>query len=347
MFMLSNSILTFAGPKGDPLDEHEGYIGMLRDHFERREKDRQTSDSDVPPCCWEKYPSYIMFCDDYRTVRVYNIPLLLRNDRSDSFLKAFAQLLIEARKEAVKSEKIAKSTGQIAAKLFLKNLNENLKGNENIKTISEFLGTDEKIAIESFICSLGMAAVSHALGVGIAVSCAFDILSKLFNFVSITPGVGMAICVVHNLVNVARIWSTRSQFYYEKVANYATVLNDVYRIIITRPEDVLKSNVLVTAVDERNFWSVFLWNSAIGRRNDGAWCDFEYIGGLKCAPRAKDCKDRDLIMVYSKAYGDIMTKSDLDLKKLQDFLDGKLAYVEFPITQKEERKKTSVKIEEV
>lgn len=192
-----------------------------------------------------------------------------------------------------------------------------------------------------------MAAVSHALGVGIAVSCAFDILSKLFNFASITPGVGMAICVVHNLVNVARIWSTRSQFYYEKVANYATVLNDVYRIIITRPEDVLKSNVLVTAVDERNFWSVFLWNSAIGRRNDGAWCDFEYIGGLKCAPRAKDCKDRDLIMVYSKAYGDIMTKSDLDLKKLQDFLDGKLAYVEFPITQKEERKKTSVKIEEV
>ena len=342
IFIFGSEIPTFASPKGDPLDEHENYLVMLRDHFEKRERNKQDPEA---PCLWEKYPNYVMFCDDYRTVRVYNIPLLLKEDRNDGFLRAFAELLVEAREEAVKSEKIAKATGKIAAKIFIENLNKNLKGNDYVKKIAEFLGTNESTAIESFICYLGMAATSKLLGIGIAASCAFDILNELFDLVQFTPGLGLSIFVVHNLLNVVRIWSTRSQFYYEKVANYATILNDVYRMIITNPKDVMKSNVLVTAVDERNFYSVFIWNSAIGRRNDGAWCDFEYIGGLKCAPRARDCKDKNLITLYSQIYGYLMTKSDLNLENLKDFYKyGRISHIEFPITEK---KKPRVKIEEV
>lgn len=250
-------------------------------------------------------------------------------------MKAFADLLVKAREEAVKSEKIDKATGKIAAKIFIENLSKNLKGDDDVKKISDFLGTNENTAIKSFICSLGMAATGKLLGVGIAASCAFDILNELFDLVQFTPGLGWSIFLVHNLLNVARIWSTSSQFYYEKVANYATILNDVYKMIITNPKDVMKSNVLVTAVDERNFYSVFIWNSAIGRRNDGAWCDFEYIGELKGSPRAKDCKDKDLITLYSQIYGNLMTKSNLNLEKLKDFSKyGRISHIEFPITEK-------------
>lgn len=77
VFIFSSEIPAFAGSKGDPLDEHENYLGMLRNHFERLYEERKSPDPDVP-FKWEKYPSYIMFCDDYRTVRVYNIPLLLK-----------------------------------------------------------------------------------------------------------------------------------------------------------------------------------------------------------------------------------------------------------------------------
>lgn len=105
----------------------------------------------------------------------------------------------------------------------------------------------------------------------------------------------------------------------EKTKNYATLLYGVWNMLQNDPETVMNSNVLVTAVDKRNFYAIFRHNAL--RRNDGAWCNFTKIGSLKCAPLATDYRNGKLISTYLDIYRRIVTDKHLDLDKLQMFIN--------------------------
>jgi len=86
--------------------------------------------------------------------------------------------------------------------------------------------------------------------------------------------------------------------------NYARVLSCAYDMLMANPDRVLDSNVLVTAVDERNFYAFFRWNAF--RRNDGAWCSFCFIPDLGLAPRARDCYGEEEIRDLSRRFNELM-----------------------------------------
>lgn len=111
----------------------------------------------------------------------------------------------------------------------------------------------------------------------------------------------------------------KSRFDMERTKNYATLLHGVWSMLQNDPETVMNSNVLVTAVDKRNFYVIFRHNAL--RRDDGAWCNFTRIGNLKCAPLAKDYRNGKLISTYLDIYRRIMTDEHLDLDKLQTFIN--------------------------
>ena len=68
-----NISVIYAGT-GDPLYEHPEYVAMIRKHFEKAKSINSTAYA----WKWEKKFEWKMFSSDYRTIRVYNIPYLVR-----------------------------------------------------------------------------------------------------------------------------------------------------------------------------------------------------------------------------------------------------------------------------
>ncbi len=324
--------------KGNPLDEHPENYQIIRKKFEEIE---MNSGNPLKGFKWEKKPNFWFWDDDYRTVRVYNIPHLINATNDDNFFRKIVILLIDARNICSSSEKIGKAVGKEALKLLNSELKKQKKGSAETLALADFLGTDENMAIDSFVAAFGMACISkicHGIAVG---------GSWLGIFVPLAPAVGAAVAII----DIASFFTTRSALANERVKNCAMVLNAVYRIITENPNRILNSNVLVTAIDERNFTALLRWNAF--RRDDGAWCDFEYIGGLKCAPRGREYLDdrgHNLIEVCSRICNEIMNNGKLDMEKMKAFTEKKgflsCVIVTDP-SKKEEKKESHLKIEEI
>ena len=308
ILLLNIGAIVFA-EKGDPLNEYLEYTDLIREFFKKVEESKQNPEY---PALWKKKPKFLFWADDYRTVRAYNMPfLMIVRDREDSFLSATAGALIKSRQAAAHSEVIAKMIGKPVSKIFIKLLTERLAGSNEIVTVADFLGTDEQTAIDSFICAAGMtfcSQVAHGLSV---VACFTNILESL------KPAAGITVA---GLMDVACYFLTKSALANEEAKNNAMALNSVFQKILNRPQDVMDSNLLVTAIDERKFCPILRYNAF--RRDDGAWCDFVYIGGLKCAPRARDYQGGQLVNTYIDIYHRIMQDESLDLKALDDYLKG-------------------------
>lgn len=300
LIMIFNTCEKVFAAGGDPLLEHINYGEMIRKEFSEIKKQYK---NDEYPIKYEIKPNFGLsglFSDDYRTVRVYNIPHLLRykgdsisDPGNNGFFRTYAKALIDARKNA----KELKSLEKVSKEKAIESIVRICKDKEYDKALAKFLGTTDEIAIQSFISSLVLSSNSRTLGAIVGTSCivmeAFDFLQPIIlPTLAIAPPVAIAITVAHNLTNVARIFTTKHQFEEERVANYALLLCKINSALLTNQEGVLNSNLLVTAVDERLFYSLFLWNSYPGRRNDGAWGEFVKIGDLDCAPLAKDYNDQ-------------------------------------------------------
>ncbi len=310
LILLFNIGATVFAEKGDPLNEHLEYTDLIREFFKKVEESKQNPEY---PALWKKEPKFLFWADDYRTVRAYNMPLLIsQRDRDDSFLSATAGALIKSRQAAAHSEVIARMIGKPVVKIFIKLLVKELTGSSEIVTVADFLGTDEQTAIDSFISAAGMTFLSQA-SMGLSLVSAFT--NVLHAFPSLTPKGRLAVVV---LTACLSLYAENTAVNYQSAENNAIVLNSVFQKILNRPQDVMDSNLLVTAVDDRNNFFGTL------SRNDGAWCDFVYIGGLRCAPRARDYQGGQLVNTYIDIYHRIMQDESLDLRALDDYIHGRL-----------------------
>ena len=310
--LLFNIGVTAFAEKGKPLTEHPEYTGLIYKFFEGQESEHNDPEC---PAVWVKESKFLFWDKDYRTVSAYNIPLLMEaRDRKDSFFHATAKVLLKSRQAAVIAERIARATGKPVLTIFKKLLREELKkdSSEIVAVIADFLKEiDEKEVIDSIISGMGMTFYSQlAHGISI-VACLTNVLEIL------KPVAGIAAAGVLDLIC---IFSTKAALENQKVENYSTVFKTFFNMMYNDPEHVKKSNLFVTAIDERKFCPILRYNAF--RRNDGAWCDFVHIEGLRCAPIAGDYKEGRLINTYLDIYRRIMRDERLDLKKLDDYLKG-------------------------
>ena len=288
--------------KGNPLNEHRGYTELLREHFEYIENSQQNSDTS---CVWKKRPSFVFWSDDYRTVRVYNIPHLLNSDANDNFFISSIDMMSKARQICGSSSKMGRTVGKAALKILKSELKKQKKDTKEAKAIADFLGTDEDVAIDSFVSAFGMSCVSQILHGTTVAGVLLDMFKPL------APAAGAVV----SLLDIASFFTTRAALADERVKNNAIALSTVYRILMNNPEKILNSNVLVTAIDDRDFTALLRWNAF--RRDDGAWCDFQYIGGLKCAPRGREYKNGEVISKCSIICNQIMKDGKINVKALK------------------------------
>lgn len=238
--ILINSSGCACACKSDPLEPH---LDEIRKGFEIVERKYRKSDY---PCMWGKKPSFILFNDDYRTVRVYNIPHLLReysHQHENSFLRTYAKALMDTIKALKTTSKLAKDSEEAARKYFTEEVSKLLKEKGYAKEIASFLGTDDETAIGSYIASMILSSDSKILGAVVETSFiainAFNILRPLFlPALVVAPQVAIAITVAHNLLNILRMCKTKSTFETERIANYALVLSLVNRILLENPQEV-------------------------------------------------------------------------------------------------------------
>lgn len=302
--------LHFLMRRNNPLHDHPNYTEEMKKYFET------VGLSEYDPIVWEKLPGFILFynySNDYRVTRVYNIKFLIstkKGDQNDFFI-SISKCLITARKSAIKACNSVKFVGDALLRIFKNEVHQNLQRTREIRNIANFLGTTENIAIESFICAFGMTWISrtaHAISL-------FVCFSKIL--ASLNPGAALSIKV---LLDLLCIFSTKSKLNYEIAINCATILNTFFNCINFYQEDVKNSNVFITAIDERNFWSIFRYTSL--RPNHGAWCGFSYIKGLKNAPKARDIDGGKIIDMYIDIFNRINSDDELNLESLENYISG-------------------------
>ena len=313
----TNCEYAFAG-KGDPLQEHEDYTSQIRRKFEWTENDKKNPSY---PVRWEHEPNYWIWTDDYRTVIVYNIPYLMgyEDTEKENFVRATVDALIDSRKAANRAEELAKQcavkTTEEFIKIFKKEYKKELTSDRNlISSMSKFLGeSNEETVVNACLGAIGMywaCVAGHTASVFLICSGFLDALSTAHPIAGLTLSAAL---------DLFCYFTGKSRFEMEKTKNYATLLYGVWSILQKNPKKVMDSNVLVTAVDKRNFYAAFRHN--VFRRDDGAWCNFVKIGNLKCAPLARDFENGTLINTYLDIYKKIMTDEHLDLDKMQMFLN--------------------------
>ena len=303
--MFFNNFSYVLAGRDDPLIEHKDYVEEIRKEFEWNERDKQSS---TYPILWKKEPSFWFWDSDYRVVRVYNIPYLMGQKHSENFFVATMKLLLESVKLCKYSSKLAKATGKEALKILNSGLKKSKQNSWEAKVLSNILGTDEEMAIDSFVTAFGyscMSKVCHGL-------CMVDTLVRIF--VAGNPVTEVAMM----MIDIASLLFTKGKFAQERIKNCAIALNQIYDIIQNDSERVLDSNVLVTAIDERNFTAWFRHNA--WRRDDEAWCDFLKIGGLKCAPTGREYKNGEVVKFCSRMFNEIMCNGRLDLNKIERFI---------------------------
>lgn len=292
---------------GNPFDEHPEYYGEMRSAFE---KNFEYTRNDQSPYCWEKKPSYLLLSNDYRKIRVYNMTHLERKEVRDNFFNSSIKLLRDAIECSNRAKAIAECSGEIVLRIFKEKYEEKIKGTSEIKVIADFLGTDEKIAINSVVRSIGMTwfnRAAHVASMVVAFSGALDSLTLFNPFLGIAAGLALDVLCYTTSLN---------RFENEKIENYSKSLYSVWSIMINDPDRVLNSNVLITAVDERDFYNIFRHNSL--RRNDESWCDFRKIGDLKCAPLGNSCPR---IRKYLDDFKSLAVNGSLSLTKLEEYID--------------------------
>lgn len=302
VLLFNSCVHVFASPKGNPLDEHREYYSLLRQGFANKENDSWDSNADY---VWEKKPSFIFWSNDYRTVRVYNMPHLFNTNVNNNFFNSSVKMISDARKICGSSSKMGTAVGKAALKILKSELKKQTKGTKEAKAIADFLGTDEDVAIDSFVSAFGMSCVSQILHGTTVAGVLLDMFKPL------APAAGAFV----SFLDVASFFTTRAALADERIKNNAIALSTVYRILMNDPQRILDSNVLVSAIDDRDFTALLRWNAF--RRDDGAWCDFQYIGGLKCAPRGRDYKNGEVISKCSIICNQIMKDGKINIKALK------------------------------
>ena len=218
---------------------------------------------------------------------------------------------------------------------------EKTKGNVDLKVIADFLGVDEETALECFMGAYGATILSKLAGSGamatsaffvaVAIAYAHDMIFISYAHGGISAAIDLFLTtgltpmliitgVIVSLATTARIF-TGSALIRERKANISNMLALIYSSILNDPDEVLRCNVLVTAIDKRDFNPWAPWNWISKPRNDGGFAAFDCIGNLKYAPKGNEY-DRGLIRFFSELFDKITTKEHIDIEKARRFVNS-------------------------
>ena len=289
---------------GNPLEDNPQWFDKLRTEF--RQLELQYGRNDIPALFTAKN-EFDFTSHDYRTCRVYNFPKFFgRLGEKDSFLPCLTAMYEKAYKTCKYFYSLGKFTGKLALKQFRDSYAEKVKGSKELNYLCDVFETDDKTIIDATTCSLGLAVCSKLvygasaaiLGTGLIASFKTGVLAPL--------GIGATLGITGAFLQEATFASQRAK-------NIAWAIKSVSQQLIEDPEIINDSNVLITAIDEKDFaptpWNLF-------RRDDGIWCGFSYIKNLSCAPMGKLYNDR--LKKYLQDYDNLFNGNDLAAEKMTE-----------------------------
>lgn len=289
------------------------YPNPLQNRKYRNELMRHFAQHEIPGCrnnpiFWIKIPKYLFWSDEYRVVRVGNIPHMLNIESGlpNDIFKAIARGFIEIKTSLISlrrnpNESIGSLTNRFRTALY-----RLLNGQLYIGEIARFLDTDQDIAIECFIS----ASLHYLLSIGSAVS---GVIIAGLSFLFGTNPITIPIMV---MLTIFCYKETKNALLNEKKMNYALALEQIIRCFYYYPEDILSSNIFVSAIDERSC-SPFNF-----KENYGAWCSFLYIDSLRGAPPANSHDYRRLMNFYITAIRNITVNDQLNDQAIKNYLDN-------------------------
>lgn len=281
--MLSNC------PKGNPLLQNTNLVKELRKNFKEN--------SEIEFC--EIKPNFIFWSNEYRVIKVYKISSLIK------FLQAFANVFL------IEKEILSNNLKNNSKEEIKRIIKEKLKSSVFIGTIAEFLNSNEDDTIDGILCSIPDSWFIKLHGIfsyGTILSC----IESLYQ-----PFIGV-LCSF--FLNCLRMITTKSYFQKERITNISNVLNLIISNFVHYREQISNSNVLLLAIDERNFKSYLLYNAF--RRNDSGWCSFTYIDDLYDAPKAKDCNEWKQINEYLDIISTIMSNKSVNIQEIRDRINS-------------------------
>ena len=341
----------------NPLIEHKILLSEFIERDYSALKLMSDSEQGAPVSLTRKPEFMDTFGDEYREIRMYNIPCLLdQRTNSDSFLVEFRDALEKLEDSMPKLKELAKKNKNNLDE-FLNDSVPILKS-KSVDKLAKALNVPEEVVAMGLVTStlllqnksaqcdkaavllqsLGLtcAVVGAALLAGATISAMLPTTGTTAVATTGTAGtagtaagttagatagtaagttagatanMALAVKESNTLINWASFLipsgglgflggayrlekdsSIKQKLLREKILNYAKLFKLLMEEI-TNYKKVMRSNVLVIAVDNRDFSNFLFWNA--NRDNHGAWAKFEYIRDLKCSPCAKDCKTRD------------------------------------------------------
>ena len=288
---------------GNPLEDNPQWFDKLRTEF--RQLELQYGRNDIPALFTAKN-EFDFTSHDYRTCRVYNFPKFFgRLGEKDSFLPCLTEMYTKAYKTCKFFCELGKFTGKLALKQFRDSYAEQVKGSKELNYLCDVFGTDDNTIIDATVCSLGLEVCSKlaygaaVIGTGLALSFKTTVLAPL--------GIGATL-------GATAVFLQEATFASQKAKNIAWAIKSVSQQLIEDPEIINDSNVLITAIDERDFAPV-PWN--LFRRDDGIWCGFSYIKNLSCAPMGKLYAYR--LQKYIDNYNKLLNGGNLDSQAIKLF----------------------------
>lgn len=289
---------------GDPLDDNPSWYEKLREEFRWIEYQKGSQS----PALFTIKNEFDFVSHDYRTCRVYNFPKFFgRLGEKDSFLPCLTAMYEKAYKTCKYFCKLGKFTGKLALKQFRDSYAEQVKGSKELNYLCDVFETDDKTIIDATTCSLGLEVCSKLVYGASAAILGTGLLSSFKTGVLAPLGIGATLGVTGAFLQEATFAS-------QKAKNIAWAIKSVSQQLIEDPEIINDSNVLITAIDERDFAPV-PWN--LFRRDDGIWCGFRYIKNLSCAPMGKLYTDR--LKIYIDQYNELLNGGNLDSQAIRLF----------------------------
>lgn len=235
--------------KGNPFDENENFFDPVIKYF----------NANINKMIWTVEPSFILWSNEYRTIKVYKIASLLCTEKNKySVFESLANIILIERK-------ILLSTPLNFQK---KEIIDHLQGSIWVKRIAEFFGKDDDF-----------------------------IMNVMMNFFSPNNDSKMPLLIK------------------QRIQNFTKILKIMIQTIIFNSEKIMKSNVLITAIDERNFSPYLFYNGF--RRNDEAYCTFEFMNQIINNPNLEIIPGADKIKRCFSAISHLLNDEIINVEQLE------------------------------
>lgn len=230
---------------GDPFELkcNRHYLDIITNKF------RAQARYDGIPITVEMKQSYWLWTTDKRTVRVRNMPAGF-----DDLTRASTAVVRILRRAIIRMTRSIDSSnvGRLA----------------NIFIVGPLLNSPEL----ALLCRLGFGCSPEELASSL---CALIVGMIEAGWRLVVAGVELLALTlfapIGALISVCVTYGTLKE---QKLKNYVRLIWELWQLLSGDIDRIMQSNVLITAIDERNLWPM-PWNRL--RSNDGVWCDVRFM----------------------------------------------------------------------